>query len=243
MLENLPESFLLQLVNIDPIVGMISKKLRKSCGGSRIDAWKYITSRARYLFEGNKTSFYGNTLRGFRSIMSTKTVSDDVEFIDSGYDNEASLYEAVKWACIYDIPRIIEPCMTAITRNSYIISEHMKAKFIWSYACDDGSTRVLTWFLNNMPDLMKLSIPYICSEHEDTVKWCIDNLSDNAPAPVNWVMMKVVATVEKNTVSMDLLDWVIIPPCPLGHVNCGICPECMIRNKKINPIYLLSRIP
>ena len=240
MLENLPESFLLQLVNIDPIVGMISRKLHKSCGGSRIDAWKFMTTRARYSFVGSHLSYFGNSMRGFRSIMTAKTASGDVEFNDSGYDNQASLYDAVQWACVCDIPRILEPCMAAIPRHSYIISKNMKAQLIWSCACNYGSTRVLTWFLNNMPDLMKLSIPYICSEHEDTVKWCIDNLSNNAPAPVNWVMMKVVATVKKNTVSMHLLDWVIIPPCPQGDVHCGVCPECMIRCNYINRGYFFN---
>ena len=43
MLENLPESFLLQLADIDPVVGMVSKKLHKSCGVSRINVWKFVT--------------------------------------------------------------------------------------------------------------------------------------------------------------------------------------------------------
>jgi hypothetical protein len=48
MLENLPESVLSQLADMDPVVGMLSKKLCNSCGVSCIDAWKFVTSRARY---------------------------------------------------------------------------------------------------------------------------------------------------------------------------------------------------
>jgi hypothetical protein len=143
------------------------------------------------------------------------------------------LYRAAQWACKYDVPRILEPCMAALPMYSYNISKNMKAQLIWSYAGSNGSTRVLSWFLKNMPNLMRFSIQYMYCENSNTVKWCIENLLISPPAPVNWVMMKTIAIVKKNTVSTDLLDWVVIPPCPLDNGKCGVCPACMIRNNYI----------
>jgi len=234
MLEDLPESFLLQLANIDLVVGMISKKLHKSCCGSRIVAWKFMTSRARYSFVGSNLSYYGNSMRGFRSIMAAKAASGDITFIDMHYHNETSLYHAAQWACECDIPRILEPCLAALPMYSYIICEKMKAQLIWSYASLNGSTRVLSWFLKNMPDLMRFAIPKMYCENTNTVKWCIENLLISPPAPVNWVIMKASAIVNKNIDSIDLLDWVVIPPCPLDDANCEAYPACMIRKKSIN---------
>ena len=88
MLEDLPESFILQLANIDPVVGMISKKLHESCGGSRIDAWKFMTSPARFNFLRSNLIDYGNAMRGIKSIMSVKAASGDIAFMNMGYHSE-----------------------------------------------------------------------------------------------------------------------------------------------------------
>jgi hypothetical protein len=81
MLENLPESFLLQLPDIDPVVGMLSKKLHKSCGGSFIDAWKFVTSRARYeLVISNLYCGYDD-LQGISVVMHAKAAAGDPEFM------------------------------------------------------------------------------------------------------------------------------------------------------------------
>jgi hypothetical protein len=151
------------------------------------------------------------------------------------------LFRSAQWACECDVPRILEPCMTALPMYSYIISNNMKAQLIWSYASCNGSTRVLTWFLENTPDLMKYAIPRMYCENTKTVKWCIENLCISPPAPVNWVMMKACAIVENNIDTIDLLDWVTIPPCPLDDANCGNCPACMIRNNYINLGYFFFR--
>jgi hypothetical protein len=234
MLEDLPESFILKLNNIDPVVGMISKKLHKSCGVSRIDAWKFLNSEARYTEASNNLNPYDKVYQGLRSIMVAKDASGDIAF-NHMMDRDTSLYRAAQWACKYDVPRILEPCLEALRMYSYCYSSNIKAQLIWFYASLNGSTRVLSWFLKNMPDLMRLSIQYMYCENSNTVKWCIENLLISPPAPVNWVMMKTSAIVKKNTVSMDLLDWVVIPPCPLDNDDeCGDCPACMIRNNYIH---------
>jgi hypothetical protein len=61
---------------------------------------------------------------------------------------------------------------------------------------------------------MKFAIPNICGATTATVKWCIENLLESCPTPVNWLMMKVEAIMHENIESMDLLDWVVVPPCP-----------------------------
>jgi hypothetical protein len=76
----------------------------------------------------------------------------------------------------------------------------------------NGSTRVLNWFLENRPDIMELTSPYMCGSHTDTSNWCIDNYLVSSPSPVNWVLTKVQAIADKNTESINLLDWVVIPP-------------------------------
>jgi hypothetical protein len=53
---------------------------------------------------------------------------------------------------------------------------------------------------------MELAIPNMCGSATNTVKWCLDYLSESSPGMVNWVMIKVEAIVYKNTESMDLLD-------------------------------------
>ena len=81
MLENLPESFLLQLADIDPVVGIVSKKLRKSCGVSCIDAWKILTSRARYELAISTLCLGDSDVQGIRSVMYAKAASGDAEFM------------------------------------------------------------------------------------------------------------------------------------------------------------------
>ena len=86
---------------------------------------------------------------------------------------------------------------------------------------------------------MRFAIPKMYCENKNTVKWCIENLLISPHAPVNWVMMKASAIVNKNIDSIDLLDWVVIPPCPLDDANCEACPACMIRNNSINHWHVL----
>ena len=81
MLENLPESFLFQLADIDPVVGMISKNLHKSCGGSIIDTWKFVTSRARYRMAISNTIRGGYVFEGIESVACAKAASGDKEFL------------------------------------------------------------------------------------------------------------------------------------------------------------------
>jgi hypothetical protein len=196
MLENLPESFILQLANIDPVVGMISKKLHKSCSGLRIDAWICITSRARYIVATSNLSPYDKISKGLRSFMTAKAVSGDREF--TSFKSDKYIYEAVEWACTYDIPDIIETCLTYFSLESYLIPESLVNKLIWLDAGYNGSTNVLSWFLKHMPDRLKRSTPYISGKNTKTVKWCIENLFDySSYYQVNWVLMKVSAIAHK----------------------------------------------
>ena len=193
-----------------------------------------MTSRAIYIEGTGNLSPSNKVYEGLRSIMVAKDASGDIAFIDMDYDMDTSLYRAAQWACKCDVPRILEPCLAALPRYSYIISKNMKVQLIWSYTGFNGSTRALSWFPTNMHDLMRFAIPNIYCENTNTVKWCIENLLISPPAHANWAMMKASAIVNKNIVSMDILDWVVIPPCPLNYANCGACPACMIRNKSIN---------
>jgi hypothetical protein len=86
---------------------------------------------------------------------------------------------------------------------------------------------------------MEAAIPFMSGDHTNTVKWCIDNLLKSSPAPVNWLMMKVNAVIDDNTESMDLLDWVDVPPCPSAGSMCGRCPACMIRTGCMNYRYFI----
>jgi hypothetical protein len=234
MLENLPESFLLQLADIDPVVGMVSKKLHKSCGGSIIDTWKFVTSRARYIMAISNTVRGGYVFEGIQSVACVKAASGDNEFLFMDHDNIPSLFGAAKSACILDVPRILAPCIAALPLERMCMRK--KSSLIWRFADSRGSTRVLSWFLENHPEIMKAAIPFMSGDHTNTVKWCIENLLKSSPAPVNWLMMKVSAVVDKNAESMALLDWVAVPPCHL-HDLCALCPACMIRTGRMNFIY------
>ena len=234
MLENLPDSFLSQLADIDPVVGMLSKKLNKSCGVSCIDAWKFVTSRDRYeLVISNfclDLGFRIYDLQGVRAVVYAKAASGDPEFMYMVFiqNYAVRLCDAMRYAACYDLPRIIEHCFKSPLMTS--LSIRFKSSLIWNYADENGSTRVLTWFLENQLDLMKFAIPHMCGAATATVKWCIENLLESSPVPVTWLMMKVEAIVHKNTESMDLLEWVVVPPCPFPGLHmCGYCPDCMIR--------------
>ena len=210
MLENLPDSFLSRLADIDPVVGMLSKKLHKSCGVSCIDAWKFLTSRDRYELAISNLclSYY----QGVRSVMYAKAASFDPEFVHyiliPGYQH--SMYEAAGWACINDNIRILAPCMSFIlSLNLKLRSHHTEAALIWNLADWNGSVHVLDWFLHNRPDIIKNAIPYMSGHNVNTVKWCIENLSKTSPAPVDWVKMKMNAIINNYTESLELLDWVV----------------------------------
>ena len=237
MLENLPESFLFQLADIDPVVGMISKKLRKSCGGSIIDTWKFVTSRARYRMAISNTIRGGYVFEGIESVAYAKAASGDNEFLFMDHDNIPSLFGAAIWACRLDVPRILALCFTALPLERMSMRE--KTHLIWRFADSRGSTRVLSWFLENHPDIMKAAIPFISGDHTNTVKWCIENLKKSSPAPVNWLMMKVNAVIYDNVESVALLDWVDVPPCPSHGSMCGGCPACMIRTGSMNYGYFI----
>ena len=230
MLENLPDLFLSQLADIDPVVGMLSKKLHKSCGVSCIDAWKFLTSRARYeLAISSLCCRNSDIFEGIKAVMYAKAASGDAEFmyIVSTPRYHYHICEAMRFAARNDLPRIIEHCFISLPSSITLIQ---KSRLIWNDADESGSTRVLTWFLENQPDLMKFSIPHMCGAATATVKWCIENLLESSPVPVTWLMMKVEAIVHKNTESMDLLEWVVVPPCPFPGLHmCGYCPDCMIQ--------------
>jgi hypothetical protein len=210
MLENLPDSFLSQLADIDPVVGMLSKKLHKSCGVSCIDAWKFLTSRDRYELAMSNLCLRYSDLRGVRSVMYAKAASFDPEFVHyiliPGY--QYAMYDAAGWACINDNIRILVPCLSFISKRKLRI-HHTEAALIWNLADWNGSVHVLDWFLHNKPDIMKIAIPKMSGNNVNTVKWCIENLSKTSPAPVNWVKMKMNAIMNNYAESLELLDWVV----------------------------------
>jgi hypothetical protein len=80
MLENLPKSFLLQLVDIDPVVGMVYKNLHIACGVKRVDAWRFITSRRRCNLALYLTIQNMNVNKLIKCVVHTKTDSDDRVF-------------------------------------------------------------------------------------------------------------------------------------------------------------------
>jgi hypothetical protein len=84
MLENLPESFLLQLADIDPVVWMVSKKLYKVCGCKRIDAWKFVTSARRFKMAISiiQRDINIKAFGGIQSISYANYASCDKEFMD-----------------------------------------------------------------------------------------------------------------------------------------------------------------
>jgi len=153
------------------------------------------------------------------------------------HDNIPSLFGAAVWACRFDVPRILAPCLTAVPFE--IMTMRKKGHLIWRFPDSRGRTRVLSWFLENQPDIMKAAIPFMLGDHTNTVKWCIENLLKSSPAPVNWVMMKVSAVIDDNTESMALLDWVVVPPCSSHGFMCGRCLACMIRNGCMNYRYFI----
>lgn len=217
MLENLPETFLLQLADIDP--GMISKKLHNSCGTSITDAWKFVTSRARYRLAISRLATGGNAFQGIQSVAYAKAASGDEKFtfMDPGIH---CLFTAVYWACWQDNIRILSHCFAALPLDR--IPMRKKSHIIWGVADRAGSKRVLHWFLVNHPDILHAAIPFISGDHTETVKWCIQNRKS---VGVNWVLMKVNAVFCENTEAMNLLDWVDVPPCtPL----CGGDYACMV---------------
>jgi hypothetical protein len=107
MSENLPESFLLQLADIDPMVGMVSKKLHKSCGISSIDAWKFMTSRDTFRLAISNIVRGENAYEGIESVAIAKGAFGDDEFIFMDHDNIPSLFGATIGACRFDAPRIL----------------------------------------------------------------------------------------------------------------------------------------
>jgi len=235
MLENLPHSFLSEL-HIDPFVGMVSMKLHKSCGVSRIDAWKFVTSHDMYRMARSMIVHGENVSKGIESVAIAKAASGDNEFIFIDIFT-SSLFEVVVWACRFDAPRILAPCFAAL--HLEFMTMRKKTHLIWRFADYNGITRVLSWFLENQPDIMKAAIPFIPGDHINIVQWCIENLFESSPALVNWVMMKVNAIIDKNAEFMALLDWVVVPPCNFDgtFILCGLCPACMIRTSFINYKY------
>jgi hypothetical protein len=232
MLENLPDSFLSQLADIDPVIWIVSKKLYKSRDVSCIDMCKFLTSRDRYeLAISSLCCRNSDVFKGIKAVMYAKAASGDPEFMyavsEHGFFNLVCL--SMEYAAIHDLPRIIEYCFKGMN-----FSMERKCRLILQFASNNGSTRVLTWFLENMPEIMKDVIRFISCDHLNTVKWCIENLSESSPLPVNWVLMKVEAIVYEKTECIDLLDWVVVPPCPFPGLNwCGGCPDCMIRNGSV----------
>ena len=197
---------------------------------------KYPFFAARYIETTSNLSPYDKVSQGLRSFMTTKVVSGDREF--SSFKSEMYIYEAVEWACTYDIPNIIESCLADFSLDLYIISESMKNKLIWLDAGNNGSTRVLSWFLKHMPDRMKRSSPYISGKNTNTVKCCIENLPNySSYYQVNWVLMKVSAFAHKNIDSVILIDWVVISHCLLDDGDCGVCTACKMSKDPINSGY------
>jgi hypothetical protein len=212
---------------------MVSKKLYKVCECKRIDAWKFVTSRARYDLVISKFCCGCDDLEGIIAINYAKAAPGDPVFMYAVSDHRYHklLCDSMTWAASNDLPRMIEHYFVA---PPLFISMQIKARIIWKYADENGSTRVLTWVMENRPDIMKLAIPYIRGAVHGTVKWCIENLLESSPDPVNWVIMKVQTIIYENTASEELLDWVVIPPClPINHTFLD-CPACMIRYGYIN---------
>jgi len=127
MLENLPESFLLQLADIDPVVGMVSKKLYNVCGGSFIDVWKFLTYVTRYNLILSQTIDNFNIHTGIQCVACANVASGDHMFVNSSCEHDMDIwredimYWAAEWACKFYNLRILEPCMEAIRsefRNS-----------------------------------------------------------------------------------------------------------------------------
>jgi hypothetical protein len=108
MLENLPESFLLQLTDIDFVVGMVSKKLHKFCGVSCIDAWKFLTSRAIYELVISSFCCSYDDEKGIKAIEYAKASAGDPKFMYavSTWTYEDHLCSAMGYAARNDLPRI-----------------------------------------------------------------------------------------------------------------------------------------
>ena len=128
---------------------------------------------------------------------------------------------------------MLEHCLTEVSPWYIRIME----KIIWTHADKYGSTKVLTWVLENRPDILERHISSMRGAATATVKWCIANLMVSSPAPVDWAMMKVEAIWYKNTEFEKLLDWVVLPPCPFPGL-CGDCPSCMIIAGDQHPKYI-----
>lgn len=246
-IEKLPDSFIASLADMDPIVGILSKTLRKSCGSKRIDAWKFVNSPVRaelaisYVaghimfkikdrsvayniqsqnIDPKKVYIASYANKGISAMIRAKAVSGDPEFVHLLQNNcdENSDSEAVEWASEFDIPRILAPCFARIARISELdffdtVQEH-------------GSTRVLTWFLEERPDVLKIALPEFHGMHEKTVKWCVENLRKSSPGPVNWALIKANAILTDDKVSQALLHWVVIPPCPRMGASLCACVKC-----------------
>jgi hypothetical protein len=156
------------------------------------------------------------------------------------HDNIPSVFGAIIWACRFDVPRILTPCFAAIPLE--LISMRKKKHLIHFFANYYGSTRVLSWFLDHQPDIMKGAIPFILGVHTNDVKWCINNLMKSSPAPVYWVIMKMNVVIDNNAESMAFLDWVVVPPCPSHDSMCGRCLACMIRNGFVDYYYYINPV-
>jgi hypothetical protein len=83
MLDKLPESFLLHLADIDPVVGMVSKKLYNVCGGSFIDVWKFLTYVTRYNLILSQTIDNFNIHTGIKCVACAKIASGDHMLVNS----------------------------------------------------------------------------------------------------------------------------------------------------------------
>jgi len=59
------------------VVEMVSKKLHKSCGGSRIEAWKFVTSRDKFRLAISNIVRGGNVYEGIESVAIAKGASCD----------------------------------------------------------------------------------------------------------------------------------------------------------------------
>ena len=99
-----------------------------------------------------------------------------------------SLYDVVEWSCKFDVPRILAPCLAA---QPLELKMYEKTRLIWFHADENGSSLVISWLLENKPDIIKVAIQSISGRHTNTVKWCIVNLLKSSPALVKWLMMKV----------------------------------------------------
>jgi hypothetical protein len=232
MLENLPDSFLSRLADIDPVVGMLSKKLRKSCGVACIDAWKFLTSVSIYNLVLSQTIDNFNIHKGIKCVACAKVASGDHMFVNSicEYDLdiwlEDIMYLAADWACKFDNLRILVPCMEAIRPE--FTDSCFESRLIWGSANENGSTLVLDWFLVNRPEIIERVIPVLKGKHDKTVQWCIDHFM-NSPEKekINWLSMKKFAIMKNNQKSIMLLEWVPVPPCPFPG-RCYNCLSCFI---------------